>query len=109
MFAGLKSVLALLMLGGYDSNRFEAHDVSFSLSPDRNPVVAVNGISASAAPLASTNVSNDWLGGSLELLGPPSENLYTIDSSTPYLWLPEHVCQRFEKALGLVYNESLQL
>jgi hypothetical protein len=32
-----------------------------------------------------------------------------IDSSTPFLWLPTAVCDRFASALGLTYNETLQL
>ena len=33
----------------------------------------------------------------------------TIDSSTPYLWLPESVCLKFEKALGIVYDNRMQV
>lgn len=36
-------------------------------------------------------------------------DLFTIDSSTPFLWLPETVCKRFEKALGLTYDDNRQL
>lgn len=34
---------------------------------------------------------------------------FTIDSSTPFLWLPEAVCDNFARALNLTYNETLQL
>ena len=43
------------------------------------------------------------------LLDSESDGLYTIDSSTPYLWLPASVCLRFEKALGLTYDERTEL
>jgi hypothetical protein len=32
-----------------------------------------------------------------------------IDSSTPFLWLPKSICERFAQALGLRYNDSLAL
>lgn len=32
-----------------------------------------------------------------------------IDSSTPYLWLPQSACNRFAESLGLTYNDSLNL
>lgn len=32
-----------------------------------------------------------------------------IDSTTPYLWFPESVCDRFAESLGLTYNESLNI
>lgn len=107
--SGLKSVPASLTLGGVDSNRFESHDVSFDLDPGQNPVVAINQISVAAAPFATSTVSLEWPSDSIELLGPADGGLYTIDSSTPYLWLPETVCSRFEKALSLTYDDQLQL
>lgn len=107
---GLKSVPASLTLGGYDTQRFEPHDRSFKLDPNQNPVVALNEISVQAAPLPSSNVSTGWADSSKALLGPSdSADLYTIDSSTPYLWFPGEICEQFEKALGLVYDEGLNL
>ena len=106
---GLKSVPASLTLGGFDSNRFEAHNVSFDLDPGQNPVVALNEISVTASPLASSNVSLEWPSNSIELLGSADGGLYTIDTSTPYLWLPENVCLQFEKAFGLTYDDQLDL
>lgn len=63
-----------------------------------------------ARPLPSSNVSAGWSSNSLTLLGSGEEaSLFTIDSSTPYLWLPEAVCLEFEKAFGLVYDDAVQL
>ena len=106
---GLKSVPASLTLGGFDSNRFEPHNVSFDLDPGQNPVVALNEISVTASPLPSSNVSLEWPSKSIELLGPADGGLYTIDASTPYLWLPEKVCLQFEEAFGLTYDDQLEL
>lgn len=107
-YLGLKHVPSSLTLGGYDANRFTPHNVSFELDPNLDPVVALNGISVSASPLPGAN-STGWSGSSQILLGPSDTALYTIDSSTPYLWLPETVCLRFEKALGLTYDKNIQL
>ncbi|KAF7872900.1 uncharacterized protein EAF02_008971 [Botrytis sinoallii] len=90
-----------LTLGGYDENRFIPHNVSFTLTQDPPvPQVFVDSIS-----VISSNGSNAPI-----QLASYEENINTlIDSSTPYLWLPETVCNRFADALGLSYNESLNL
>ena len=97
------------MLGGFDANRFEPHNITFDLDPNQNPVVALNEITVTAEPLPSSNVSAGWFGSPLTLLGASEASLFTIDSSTPYLWLPEAVCLKFEKALGLIYDDAVQL
>lgn len=107
-FLGLKHVPSSLTLGGYDANRFTPHNVSFDLDPNFDPVVALNGISVTANPPPGAK-STGWLESSQILLGPSDTALYTIDSSTPYLWLPETVCLRFEKALGLTYDKNVRL
>lgn len=106
---GLKSVPSSLVLGGFDANRFEPHNITFDLDPDQNPVVALNEVTVTAQPLPSSNVSAGWSGNSLTLLGSSEANLFTIDSSTPYLWLPEAVCSEFEKAFGLTYDDAVEL
>ncbi len=100
---------ASLVLGGFDANRFEPHSITFDLDPNQNPVVALNDITVTAQPLPSSNVSVGWPRNSLKLLGPDEASLFTIDSSTPYLWLPEAVCLEFEHAFGLTYDDAVQL
>ena len=105
----LKGVPASLTLGGYDANRFTPHDVNFDLDSDQNPTVAINQITATAAPLSSSNASTGWNDDSTNLLVMSQADLFTIDSTTPFLWLPEAVCLQFEKNLGLSYDEELEL
>ncbi|ORY65072.1 aspartic peptidase domain-containing protein [Pseudomassariella vexata] len=97
-----------LTLGGYDENRFVPHSTTFSLnSSTRLPEVLVRGITASVTSLdkAPTN----WSSTSLQLL-PFNESLTAlVDSSTPYLWLPTAICDRFADALKLTWNESFGL
>ncbi|QSZ34299.1 hypothetical protein DSL72_005889 [Monilinia vaccinii-corymbosi] len=92
-----------LTLGGYDENRFIPHNVTFNLVGSAQPIprLFIESIS-----VLSTNGSNT----PIELLSSEDGMKNTlIDSSTPYLWLPEEVCDRFADALGLTYNETLNL
>ena len=106
---GLKSIPSSLTLGGYDANRFVAHNVSFELSDAQQPILALNQISVSSKPLPDSAANPGWGADSMTLLGSAEADLFTIDSTTPYLWLPESVCLQFEKAFGLVYDDSIQL
>lgn len=105
----LKHVPSSLTLGGYDANKFQPHNVSFDLDPNLDPIVALNEITVHANPSPSSKASPGWASNSVTLLGLADVALYKIDSSTPYLWLPESVCGKFEKALGLTYNEDVRL
>ena len=86
-------------MGGYDSSRLIPNNVNFDLDSVQNPTLAVKSISVSG-------VEN---GGKIDLLTKSEADLFTIDSTTPFLWLPEKVCARFEQALGLQYDEKLQV
>ncbi|KAI9781470.1 MAG: hypothetical protein M1816_002357 [Peltula sp. TS41687] len=105
----LKGVPASLTLGGFDANRFESLDKSFRLNSDEAPVVAINEISVSATPASTSTSKPNWSANSLTLLGPADADLFTVDSSTPFLWLPEKVCDQFANALGLQYDDHLAL
>ncbi|RFU30155.1 hypothetical protein B7463_g6169, partial [Scytalidium lignicola] len=99
-----------LTLGGYDANRLVPHNVTFNLNPSQQPETYLNEITLVSpnATLVSSNASSN--GSSPTQLLAPSDRVYaTIDSSTPFLWLPESVCDRFAKALQLSYNTSLNL
>ena len=83
--------------------------MSFELDDAQQPVLALNGISVTSNPLPDSNASPGWEDNSMSLLESAEAALFTIDSTTPYLWLPETVCSRFEKAFGLVYDDSVRL
>ncbi|KAI9770562.1 MAG: hypothetical protein M1840_003152 [Geoglossum simile] len=104
-FYRLKSVPASLTLGGYDSRRFIPHNISFLLDPEQQPLASVNKISVSSSP--SSGGGPGW--DNYDLMSAAETALMTIDSSTPYLWLPESVCLKFEKALGIVYDDRMQV
>ena len=107
-----KNVPSSLTVGGYDKNRFISHNISFDLNPNQNPVLALNSITVAASPSAASNKSTGWSTNPLPLFasfGTTDVGLYTVDSSTPYLWLPATICEQFERALGLTYDDTLQL
>jgi hypothetical protein len=106
----LKTVPSSLTLGGVDTNRFVSNHASFTLDPKQAPTVSVNEISVYCAPLESDSSYPNWREQNpLSLLNSSTAVYATIDSSTPFLWLPEAVCDNFAAALNLTYNDTLGL
>ena len=91
-----------LTLGGYDASRFVTHNMTFTLNPSQQPQVYIDSI------FVSSTVSNNWT-SPIQLLNSADSVSAIIDSSTPFLWLPQSVCDKFAQNLGLTYNEGLQL
>lgn len=96
---GLKKVLGTLTLGGYDASRFTPNPLSFDFAPDndRDLVVGIQDIK-------STTEAGKTAG-----LLPGGGILSYIDSTVPYIWLPEDSCKAFETAFGLVWNATSNL
>lgn len=94
-----------MTLGGYDANRFVPHNVSFDLNPSLQPQAFIDSITVSIPPDSTGNLSSN----PLPLLHHAEGISVKIDSSTPFLWLPKSVCERFASALGLTYNTTLSL
>ncbi|KAI3321647.1 acid protease [Xylariaceae sp. AK1471] len=92
----LKQVYGQLILSGYDTSRFVENSASFTMAGDitRDLVVVLQSISYSGSTSAN-------------LLSNPI-NIF-IDSTDPYLWLPEDVCDAFEKAFGLTMDDKTGL
>jgi hypothetical protein len=99
----LKGVLNSLTLGGYDANRLVPHNTSFTLSSSKVPQTFINSISVTSPATANATATT------VSLLNAADRVTAIIDSSTPFLWLPATVCDRFASALGLTYNDSLNL
>lgn len=98
-----KGVLSSLTLGGYDANRFVPHNITFTLSSSKVPQAFINSITVTSPATSSTAAT------SVSLLSAVDRVTAIIDSSTPFLWLPTTVCERFASALGLSYNATLNL
>lgn len=96
----LKSVLGSLILGGYDSTRFDntTNNLSFTFSQDSSRLLTV-----SVDSIMATNT----LQGTYSLTS--GSHFSVIDSTVPHLWLPESVCAEFETAFGLTYDPQTDL
>ena len=105
-FYRLKGVPASLTLGGIDANRFTPNDMSFTLGPNYAPIVAINSISVSSG---ADELPPNWSSNPIGLMARLEAGTFTIDTSTPFLWLPESVCDKFAATLNLTYNDTLQL
>jgi hypothetical protein len=94
----LKSVLGQLILGGYDLSRFTKSPFAFSLSEqDARPLtVGVQSVTAI-----------NTLQGTISFTS--SGYLADIDSTVSHLWLPKDVCDAFENAFGLTYDNTTGL
>ncbi|KAI0106264.1 aspartic peptidase domain-containing protein [Nemania sp. FL0031] len=107
-YAGARGIPMSLTLGGYDANRFEPHDVRFSLNATtRQPQVLVRAITASVSD--AQQAPTVWSSPSTTLMSFNESFTAMVDSSTPYLWLPPAVCDRFADALNLTWNETFGL
>ncbi|RYP54650.1 hypothetical protein DL768_000586 [Monosporascus sp. mg162] len=107
-YAGASGTPLSLTLGGYDENRFEHHDISFRLnSSTYHPEVQIRSITASVANLDEAPTS--WQSTSYALSSIDESVTAVIDSSTPFLWLPTSICDRFADAFNLTWNETLRL
>lgn len=86
----LNKALGSLTLGGYDASLFEPNELTVALGSTSDLTINVNKITMSSKngnkTLGSTSFSA------------------SIDSTVPYLYLPEEVCQQFEDAFGIVYD-----
>jgi hypothetical protein len=90
-----------LVLGGTNLGRYSRNNATFSLDANRNPVVNLDSITVSATG------TPPWGAGAYTLMVEPAQVM--IDSTTPFLWLPESACRAFEQALGLRWNSSENL
>ncbi|KAI9648369.1 hypothetical protein NHQ30_003002 [Ciborinia camelliae] len=94
---GLKAgQFAQLIFGGYDISRYQPNPVTFSLNVDvtRDLLVGVQAIVYQGQTTTS-------------LLEEP---IYAfIESTDPNLWLPLSTCLLFEKAFGLVWNDTISM
>ena len=87
-----------LTLGGYDSSLFVPNDLTIAFTQSSSDLtINVNAI---------TIISN----GKTTPATSTSQNFPAfIDSTVPYLYLPINVCQAFEDAFGITYDNNTEL
>jgi hypothetical protein len=90
-------VFGSLTLGGYDSSLFEPNNLTVQFSGQSNFDLTVN--------VNTITMSSN--GGNRTL----SSNSFPafVDSTVPYLYLPVEVCQKFEEAFGITYDNNTDL
>ena len=86
-----------LILGGYDTSRFEPNDIPFPFN-DTNAGDFIVNIGATILINSSGPLTLSTQGESLPV---------RIDSTTPYIILPETVYAGFEQAFGLVWDDDV--
>ncbi|PHH49866.1 hypothetical protein CFIMG_006173RA [Ceratocystis fimbriata CBS 114723] len=102
-----KNMPSSLTLGGYDASRLptQPSNIDFTLSRDTMiPRVLVRGIQVSTNNSA---MPSNWESKPQILSNFTNSFQAIIDSSTPYLWLPEPVIEDFVSAMNLTYNRTL--
>lgn len=92
----LNKVLGSLVLGGYDASRFIPNDLSFAFNDQdiRDLTVSIQAISFSTSEVDTTLSSNRIAA--------------FVDSTVPYFYLPLDICQKFESAFGITWNNDVQ-
>ncbi|KAL2267786.1 hypothetical protein VTJ83DRAFT_5063 [Remersonia thermophila] len=104
-----KGTVASLTLGGYDTLRFQPHDIKFALEPVTHaPQVRLRGVTAHVPSMDQAPTKN-WTSASHQLVTMDDSIIAVIDTSTPFLWLPTDVCERFAAALNPTWREDLAL
>lgn len=92
----LNKVLGSLTLGGYDASRFVPNNLTFAFNEvdARDLVVDIERI-----VLSTSNATMPLLTNSIPAF---------VDSTVPYFYLPLSVCQAFESAFGITWDDSVQ-
>jgi hypothetical protein len=94
------SILRSLTLGSYYESRFLPNNATFPFDTDDSIPVSIN--------IESITASGSLEG--LATLHGDDQTIYApIDSTVPHLWLPRSVCDRFERAFGLLYDPGTDL
>ncbi|GKT48607.1 uncharacterized protein ColSpa_08788 [Colletotrichum spaethianum] len=107
-YMGAAGTPCSVTLGGYDASRFIDHNNEFTLDPsDGLPHALVRGIQVSTGQ--NKPLPDGWNISTQILSNMSTSFTAMIDSSTPYLWLPDVVCDQFAQAFNLTYNSTFNL
>ncbi|TDZ26395.1 hypothetical protein Cob_v000823 [Colletotrichum orbiculare MAFF 240422] len=107
-YKGTSGTPCSVTLGGYDASRFVMHNQEFSLDPsDGLPHALVRGIEVTVGQ--DKALPGGWDNRTRILSNMSTSFSAMIDSSTPYLWLPDVICDQFAAAFNLTYNTTFDL
>jgi hypothetical protein len=91
------------VLGGYDSSRFENNTTSFPMTAGNNDTLGL------AVQSITVNANGNSVSATLDTNNFAHTFSASIDSTLPYLWLPQSVCDRLEQIFGLTYDNTTSL
>lgn len=95
-YASNGGVPGSLIFGGYDKARFEPSDMSFPVVEGDNKTLPLS--------IESIVAENVFGGSTMSMLPNADAIVASIDSTTAQMWLPQAVCDLFQKAFGLKYD-----
>ena len=106
--AHYRNMPASVTLGGYDAARFVDHNNDFTVSKSDSLLrTLVRGIQVSSA---EGQVAPEEWGSDTQLLSQMNTSFTAlIDTSIPFLYLPNKVCDAFAEALNMTYHDSIDL
>jgi hypothetical protein len=86
-----------LTLGGYDTSKFIANNISFLFNADnsRDLTVQIKDITSGTTSLLHTSI--------------PTTISAFLDSTIPYIYLPIEACTLFENTFGIIWNDTSEL
>lgn len=106
--AGAGGTPLSLTLGGYDEKRLRPHNTIFPLNSSTNELeVTIEKITTSVTD--SKKAPTEWPAASVLLTNSSEKTGALIDSSTPFLWLPLAMCEKFQQAFNLTFNDTFGL
>lgn len=90
-----------LTLGGYDTSRYDDNNITFTMTSgyERDVKVVVQSITTSSI-IGSSHSDTELL---------PRPVIAMIDPTFPEIWLPEEVCEAFEREFGLIFDNTTEL
>lgn len=91
-------VYGSLILGGYDTSRFEPNNVIFPFNHNGSWNLTVD--------IGAIFLTTD--GGTATLETSDTSISAFVDSTTPYIYLPLNLCEQFEESFGLIWDTAVQ-
>jgi hypothetical protein len=91
-----------LTLGGYDASRFSAKNLTIPFYTDtaRKFITDLTAITYIPTGVSTITSSKTLMSETISMF---------IDSTIPYIYLPTPICDRFEAAFGLQWNDTSEI
>jgi Eukaryotic aspartyl protease len=100
--AGYDKVQGSLTLGGYDTSRFGSKNLTFPMYEDvaRRFIVELQAITYIPAGVSTVTTPTTLMSEKLSI---------NIDSTISYIYLPANICEHFESAFGIQWDNVSEI